>query len=51
MIQVLDCTLKVREFEFQWRYYIPFRTNTFGERHESFDLSIYELNSSNAVLL
>ena len=31
MVKALDCVIVVREFELQFRYYVHFRTNTFGK--------------------
>ena len=31
MVDVLDCDIVVRGFEFQLRYYVHFRTNTLGK--------------------
>ena len=28
MVKALDCGIVVSKFEFQWRYYVHFRTNT-----------------------
>ena len=47
MRKVLDYGLEVREFELQSRYYVHFRTNSFGESHEP----TYVLNSISDVLL
>ena len=34
MAKMLDCYLKVNEFEFQLLYYVHFRAYTHRERHE-----------------
>ena len=50
MAKVLDCSLKVSEFELQLHYYIHFRINNFGERHEHPFSPSFGLNSITAVL-
>ena len=41
----------VGEFDLQSRYYVHFRTNTLGERHEPPYIPSYGLNSTFTVLL
>ena len=50
MVNVLDCSLKVSEFEFQSRYYVHFRTNPLGKGMNSVIPPATHLNSITAVL-
>ena len=46
MTKVLNCSLEVSEFEIQSRYYVHFRTNTFGKGIELPYLSSYVVNEN-----
>ena len=48
MTKVLDCSLEVSELES--RYYVHFRTDTFGKEFETLYPSRYRLNSITTVL-
>ena len=50
IVKALDCGIVVCEFELQLRYYVHFRTNTFGKRYEPSYPPSYGLNSTTAVL-
>ena len=46
---VLDCNIVRREFEHQLRYYVHFRTKTFGKDINPFIFSSFGLNTTVAV--
>ena len=48
---VLDCDIKVNEFELQSHYYVPFWTNTPGKGMNLLIPPTYELDSTKIVLL
>ena len=45
MVKILGCENVLNEFEFQSRNYVPFQTNTLGEKHELPNSPSYGLNS------
>ena len=51
MEKVLDCDLKVSEFELQSHYYIHFQMNILGKGMNPLSLHNYGLNDITAILL
>ena len=51
MVKAMDWGIVVSEFELYSRYYVHFRTNTFGKDLNPLNLLVYVLNSTTSVLL
>ena len=51
MVKALDCRIVASEFVLQLRYYVHFRSNTFGKSMNPTYPSCYGLNSATTVLL